>query len=306
MGDFSTIGVDLAAMVVDDAAATGAEPLAITNILIVNTLGKKSDHPNKRARINKHVVDLARGITEGAHQSRTVIRNGEIAEHGDHVGGYGEFRVDWNAVADYMFLPERIIDGKKIKAGAAVVALADEGFGCNGYSLLLKTLEQVHGHEWYHVPFDDHTTWGEEALRPTRIYAGLFTELTGGWNPEKEPPADVQTLVHNTGGGIPSKFGSKLKGTGLGVELNDLFELNPAMGKLQEYADIDDDELYNVFHGGQRGFVVTSEPEVVMHWAGISGIASKIAGTIIDKDEIIIHSKGRKQNGQKLIFQIKG
>ena len=39
--DFSTIGIDLAAMVVDDAAAAGAEPIGMTNILVVNTLGKK-------------------------------------------------------------------------------------------------------------------------------------------------------------------------------------------------------------------------------------------------------------------------
>jgi phosphoribosylformylglycinamidine cyclo-ligase len=249
--DFSTIGIDLAAMVVDDAAAAGAEPIGMTNILVVNTLGKKSDHPNKKERIRKRVIDLATGHVKGANQSKTVIENGEIAEHGDHVGGYGEFRIDWTAVANYMFQPERIIDGKKIKAGAAVVALADEGFGCNGYSLLLKTLEQVHGHEWHHVPFDDRTTWGEEALRPTQIYAGLFTELTGGWNPERAPAADVQTLVHNTGGGIPGKFGSKLKGTGLGVELDDLFELNPAMGKLKNMQILM--TMTITCFGGQRG-----------------------------------------------------
>lgn len=52
---------------------------------------------------------------KGANQSKTVIENGEIAEHGDHVGGYGEFRIDWTAVANYMFQPERIIDGKRSK-----------------------------------------------------------------------------------------------------------------------------------------------------------------------------------------------
>lgn len=304
MGDFSTIGIDLTAMVTDDAAAAGAEPLSTTNILVVNTLGKKTDHPNKRARISRHVIDLASGIVEGAKQSRTVIENGEIAEHGDHVGGYGEFRIDWTAVANYMFLPDRVIDGRKIKAGAAVVALADEGFGCNGYSLLLDRLEQVHGHEWHHVPFDDNTTWGEEALRSTKIYAGLFTELTGGYNPDRKPAVDVQTLVHNTGGGIPSKFGSKLKGTGLGVELNDLFDLNPAMGDLQEMAEIDDDEFYHVYHGGQRGFVVTSDPETVIQKAEEINIAAKIAGVVINRPEIVIHSKGRKQHGQRLNFPV--
>lgn len=306
VGDFSTIGIDLTAMVVDDAAAMGGEPIDITNILVVNTLGKKSDHPNKRARISKHVVDLASGIVAGSNESRTVIRNGEIAEHGDYVQGYGEFRIDWTATANYLLHPDRVIDGKKIKAGAAVVALADEGFGCNGYSLLLNTLEQVHGYEWHHEPFSDLTTWGDEALRPTKVYAGLFTELTGGYNPDTQPAANVQTLVHNTGGGIPGKFGSKLRGTGLGVELTDLFEPNPAMATLQDYAEIDDEEFYHVFHGGQRGFVVTADPELVLELATMRGIASKIAGVIIDKPEIVIHSKARKQNGQKLTFPIKG
>lgn len=302
MGKFDTLGEDLVAMVADDASASGAEPIGLTNILVVNTLGKKSDHPNKVQRIFTNVEGLAVGLATGAGKARMVVENGELAEHGDDVGGYGEFRIDWTAVASYYAQKERLLDGSKITPGAAIVALADEGFGCNGFSLLLNKLEQIYGNEWHRVPFDGQNTWGDEALRPTKIYTGLFVELTGGIS--SQPGADVQTLVHNTGGGIRGKFGSKLQGTGCGAELTTLFEPNPAMAEFQRCTELGDEEFYNVFHGGQRGFVVTSEPEKVIALAAARNIRAKVAGEVTNRPEIVIHSKGVSEPGKKIHIPI--
>jgi phosphoribosylformylglycinamidine cyclo-ligase len=304
VGDHSTIGEDLVAMASDDAAAMGAEPISITNGLAVNTLGKKDDHPNKRMRIARNMNQLSRGLKVGSEKAGLVVENGETAEHGDSQGGYGEFVYDWFASVSYIANRSRLIDGRKIKTGAAVVALADEGFGCNGYTLLLKQLEQVHGYEWHHQEFGDDSTWGQELLRPSRIYTALFVALSGGYRPDVEPFADVQSLVHVTGGGIPGKLGSKLNGTGHGAELNDLFEPSAAMLKFQELAKLDDEEMHHVFHMGQRGLVITNEPYKVIAEAAIKGIPAKIAGEITNNPEIVVNSKGLTNYGDGLVFPL--
>lgn len=299
-----TIGEDVVAMVGDDATATGAEAISFVDVLIVNTLGKSTDSPEKRGRISSYLVSLAEGLRNGANKAGMVIENGEIAEHGEGVDGIGEFRYDLIGAGYWLANKERLLDGSRIKAGSAVVALADEGFGCNGYSLLIKQLEQLYGHEWYHHPFNEETTWGEELLRSSEIYSGLFVELTGGYRPDVKAAADVQALVHNTGGGIPGKFGSKLQGTGKGAVLDNLFQPTPAMRRFQELTGISDEELYNVLHMGQRGLVVTSEPDTVIERAVARGIQAQLAGEITNGSEIEVVSRGITDYGQRLRFPV--
>lgn len=304
VGRHDTIGIDLAAMVSDDATAGGAETISVTSALVVNTLGKKDDHPNKKRRFVRYITELASGLESGASQARFVVENGETAEHGDSVGGYGEFTYDWSATASYLANRERLIDGSRVKAGAAIVALADEGFGCNGYSLLLKQLEQIYGHEWHHEEFGDDSNWGLELLRPSRIYSGLFVALTGGYRPDIEPVADIQSIVHVTGGGIPGKLGSKLAGTGCGAELTDLYGPSPAMTKFQELTGIGDEEMHHVFHMGQRGLVITNEPDKVIHEAAKRGINAKIAGETTNIREIVATSHGSASTGDRITFPL--
>ena len=304
VGDHSTIGIDLVAMVSDDATAAGGETISMTSVLTVNTLGKSYDHPNKKQRFARYISELAAGLEEGASQARLVVENGETAEHGDSVGGYGEFAYDWNATASYITNEERVLDGSRVKAGAAIVALADEGFGCNGYSLLLRQMEQIFGYEWHHEEFGDNSTWGLELLRPSRIYSKLFVALTGGYRPNIDPVADIQTIVHVTGGGIPGKLGSKLAGTGCGAELTDLFDPPPAMSKFQELVGLDDEEMHHVFHMGQRGLVITSEPDKVIDEANRRGVSAKIAGETTNRPEIVATSHGVNSYGDKIVFPL--
>lgn len=304
VGKHDTIGIDLVAMASDDATAGGGETISLTSVLAVNTLGKSDDHPNKKQRFARYISELAAGIEHGANLARLVVENGETAEHGESLGGYGEFTYDWNASASYLVNGERVIDGSRVKAGAAIVALADEGFGCNGYSLLLKKLEQIYGYEWHHQEFGDDSTWGLELLRPSRIYSGLFVALTGGYRPDREPAADVQTIVHVTGGGIPGKLGSKLAGTGCGAELTNLFDPSPAMSSFQELTGLGDEEMHHVFHMGQRGLVVTSDPDKVIEQAQNHGIAAKIAGETTNRPEIVATSHGAANYGEKITFPL--
>ena len=155
VGRHDTIGHDLVAMLSEDVAANGAEGLALTSVLVVNTLGKKDDHPDKKARIARYVTELAEGYATAANKANLVIENGETAEHGEGVDGYNKFKYDWSGSLSWLALRERLLDGSKVKPGDAVVALKEDGFRCNGFSLILKTLEQVYGYEWHHQPFGE-------------------------------------------------------------------------------------------------------------------------------------------------------
>jgi len=303
VGKHDTIGEDLIAMVSDDAVALGAEGLSLTSILIVNSLGKTSDSPEKLARLERYIAELNTGYGNGANKAGLVIENGEVAEHGEEVDGYGEFRYDWTASLGWLALRSRLLDGSKIKAGDSVVALQEKGFRCNGFSLALNVVEQAFGHEWHLQPFSDETTWGDELLRPSQIYAGIITRLTGGYRPDINPLADIHGVAHITGGGIPEKLGRKLKGLGLGAQLDSLFEPSPAMLEIQRRAKIDDEEMLNVFNGGQGMLVITPEPEKVIEEAGVAGVCGAIAGAITNSTDIEVLSQGLDK-GRRLIFPV--
>lgn len=302
VGRHNTIGHDLVAMLSEDVAALGAEGIALTSVLVVNSLGKKDDHANKKNRIAKYLSELSEGYQSGANQAKLVIENGELAEHGEGIDGYGEFRYDWSGTLSWLALKERILDGRKVKPGDAIVALEEDSFRCNGFSLILKTLEQAYGYEWHHQEFGDNSTWGEEALRPSRIYTGLLTALTGGYRPDVDPKAEIGAIAHITGGGIPEKLGRRLAKLELGVRLDNLFEPAPAMLELQSLAGIDDQEIYNVLNMGQGILVVTSEPTKVIEEAHRRGNRARIAGEISEKSGIHIKSLGARQNGEWLEF----
>ncbi len=78
-----TIAYDLFSMVTDDAVVRGAEPVLIGSILDVNSLGT-SEKP-----FIEEVRQLAEGYIGAAKAANVAIVNGEVAELGSRVGGFG-------------------------------------------------------------------------------------------------------------------------------------------------------------------------------------------------------------------------
>jgi phosphoribosylformylglycinamidine cyclo-ligase len=78
-----TIAFDLFAMVCDDAVVRGAEPVLVGSILDANSLGT-TDKP-----FIEEVRQLAEGYINAAKAANVAIVNGEVAELGSRVGGYG-------------------------------------------------------------------------------------------------------------------------------------------------------------------------------------------------------------------------
>lgn len=81
--DHRTRAHNVFAMVCDDAVIHGAEPVVVGSILDTNSLiGKKGAH-------TKQIRQLAEGYIDAAKEANVAVINGECAELGNRIGGYG-------------------------------------------------------------------------------------------------------------------------------------------------------------------------------------------------------------------------
>jgi phosphoribosylformylglycinamidine cyclo-ligase len=274
MGVYDTLGFDLVAMVVDDLAANGSEPFALTNVLDVD-------------RVDAGTVDaLMRGLSRAASAAQVAVTGGEIAELGTRVGGFGEgMHFNWSATA-LGLLDEGVaaIDGRGIQVGDEVIALRCTNLRSNGFSRARKALEPLGAH-WHEHGFQGQP-WGAWLLSPCEIYSPFVTGLrAAGLHP--------RGLAHITGGGLPSKLGRTLRATGLGAELADLFAPPDFVAELVGRAGLSAEEAYRYFNMGS-GFMVVVAPDqrdATLACLAALGADAQRAGHIIAEPQLRLRSQ---------------
>lgn len=292
LGKHDTVAYDLFAMVCDDAIVRGGEPVIVGSVLDINALEKENESHVEL------VKQLAKGYTEAAKEAGVAVINGEMAELGARVSGYGSFNYNWSSGLVWFAKRERMFTGKEIKISDKVVALKEKGFRSNGLSLARKILIEQYGENW-HEELLNNEKIGELILEPSKIFSKAICKITGGFN--NEIKAKVNGIVHVTGGGVPGKLGRVLRSSGFGAELVDLFDSSEIMSHIQDLGCVTDEEAYKTWNMGQGLLVITPEPENVIALLAEDGIEAKIAGEITKEQGIKIKSKG--QNKKKtLIF----
>ncbi len=274
MDKHDTVAFDLFAMVCDDAVVCGGEPVLIGSILDVNRLSLDA------------VKQMAVGYIEAAKAARIAVVNGEIAELGSHVGGYGDFNYSWGASVTWFANKDRLFTGDEINVGDKVIALEEKGFRSNGLSLLRKILKDNYGEEWHEAELDGKKI-GELALIPSTIYSAAVCDMFGGL--EKEPRCKVHGVAHITGGGIPGKLGRVLKRAGLGANLTDLFEPCDLMKHAIEIGGVARDEAFRTWNMGNGMMVIVApgHEEEAIAIAKEHGIEAKVCGEITESPEIL-------------------
>ncbi|HSU72700.1 MAG TPA: AIR synthase related protein, partial [Candidatus Binatia bacterium] len=165
-----TVAFDLFAMVCDDAVVRGAEPVLVGSILDVKSL--KTPEGNY---FLDQLSQLANGYEAAAKAARVAVINGEIAELGARVSGYGAFNYNWGASVALFAQKHRAITGKDIAPGQALVGLREYGFRSNGLSLVRKIFREHFGEEYQSY---GHVTM--QALRPSTIYCAAVCDMFGG------------------------------------------------------------------------------------------------------------------------------
>ena len=235
-GNHAGVGIDLVAMCANDLVVQGAEPLLFLDYFATGRLSVKA------ART------VVAGIADGCKQAGCALIGGETAEM---PGMYGDGHYDLAGFCVGAVEREKLLDGRHIEPGDAVLGLASDGLHSNGFSLVRRIVEGAGIGLDAPAPFAPKTSLGEALLRPTRIYVKscLAAIKAGG----------VKGLAHITGGGLSENIPRILPG-GLRAALDGgAWTPDPVFAWLRRQGGIAPDEMARTFNGG-IGMVVVTEP----------------------------------------------
>ncbi|MGH8745535.1 MAG: phosphoribosylformylglycinamidine cyclo-ligase, partial [Burkholderiales bacterium] len=171
-----TVGVDLVAMSVNDVLVQGAEPLFFLDYFACGKLDKGV------------ATEVVKGIAHGCELAGCALIGGETAEM---PGMYPSGEYDLAGFCVGVVEKDKIIGGRDIRPGDALLGLASSGAHSNGYSLVRKVLERTRAD--LRSDFHGHSL-ADALLAPTRIYVRPVLKLL-----EAVP---VKGMAHITGGGI--------------------------------------------------------------------------------------------------------
>jgi phosphoribosylformylglycinamidine cyclo-ligase len=221
-----TVGIDLVAMSVNDVLVQGAEPLFFLDYFACGKL-----EPGVAA-------DVIKGIARGCELAGCALIGGETAEM---PGMYPEGEYDLAGFCVGVVEKARILDGRSIKPGDAILGLASSGPHSNGYSLIRKILERE---QPKHV---------EMLLEPTRIYVKPVLKLL------KRIP--VKGLAHITGGGLTENLPRILR-KGLRARIRKAAWPRPEVFQwLQRAGNVAEDEMHRVFNCGIGMVMVVAQAD---------------------------------------------
>ena len=222
--DYTTIGIDLVAMCVNDVITCGAKPLYFLDYISTQ-------------KLDDNVEDIMSGIIKGCEIAGVELIGGETAEH------YRQSDYDLAGFCTGIVEKNEIIDGSLIKPGDKVIGFESSGLHSNGYSLINDML-------WRHKIFWDDTP---ELLTPTTIYSPLIEKL------KEEIP--ILGMAHSTGGGLVENLPRCLP-EGLSVEVDyNAWTLPDIFKKIQKAGEIEEDEMKRVFNMG-IGFCIVVPPDI--------------------------------------------
>ena len=215
-GLYEGLGIDLVGMNVNDTLTLGAEPLFFLDYFAVGKI---------ELEMMKKVVS---GIADGCRQAGCALIGGETAEM---PGVYPQGDFDLAGFTVGVVERSRIIDGKAVKAGDAVVGVASNGFHSNGFSLVRKALKP----EFIQKN-------AVEIMKPTRIYVKPVLSLL-----KKEP---VHAMAHITGGGFYDNI-PRVIPRGLGVRVHmGSWPVPRVFRWVEEEGGVATREMYRTFNMG--------------------------------------------------------
>jgi phosphoribosylformylglycinamidine cyclo-ligase len=236
-GVHDTIGVDLVNHCVNDILVQGARPLFFLDYLATGRLAPDV------------VEQIVRGVAAACVDNGCALLGGETAEM---PGFYADGEYDVAGFIVGLVSRARIVDGRGIQAGDALIALPSSGLHTNGYSLARKIAFDVLGLGVDSRVPDLGETLGEALLRPHRSYLRAVTPaLDRGW---------VKGMAHITGGGIVENLPRTLPdGRTFSLDRQS-WTVPPLFQWLQRAGGIDDAEMLRAFNMGV-GLILVCAPD---------------------------------------------
>src|SRR5512134_38312 len=227
MDRHDTVGIDLVAMCVNDIAVSGAEPLFFLDYFATGKLAVPK------------AQQVVSGIAEGCRQAGCALIGGETAEMPSF---YADGEYDLAGFAVGVVDRPKIIDGKAIKPGDAIIGLASTGLHSNGYSLARRVFfDKAKLAVSSRLPDLDRSL-GELLLAPTRIYAKQILALI--------QDCPIKGIAHITGGGITENL-PRVFPEGVRARINrQAWTVPPLFQALRRLGQVEREEMYRVFNMG--------------------------------------------------------
>lgn len=224
MNKHDTIGVDLVAMCVNDLIVQGAEPLFFLDYYATGKLDIDT------------AADVVTGIGEGCIQAGCALIGGETAEM---PGMYeGE---DYDVAGFCVGVVEKadVIDGSKVAAGDALIAVGSSGPHSNGYSLIRKIIE-VSNADLSEIL--NGKTIAEQLLEPTKIYIKSALKMIA--------EHEIHAISHITGGGFWENIPRVLPQGTKAVIDGKSWQWPAIFSWLQDKGQVETFEMYRTFNCG--------------------------------------------------------
>jgi phosphoribosylformylglycinamidine cyclo-ligase len=226
-GRHDTVGEDLVNHCVNDVAVQGASPLFFLDYFAIGKLD---------AGVAAAVVA---GIARGCRRNGCALIGGETAEM---PGLYSPGEYDLAGFIVGAAEKNRLLTGKRIRAGDALLALPSTGLHTNGYSLARKLLFETAGYGPNTFLPELGCTVADELLKVHRSYLKPLQALAG--------EGVLRGAAHITGGGITDNTPRMLPDE-LAVEVDvSAWSVPPVFELLRHIGNIPLDDYRRTFNLG--------------------------------------------------------
>ncbi len=258
---YDTVGIDLVAMLVDDLACVGAEPLFLLDYVAVGKLD-----PDRLA-------EVVSGIADGCRRCGAALLGGETAEHG------GVMRNDDLDVAGFAVgVVERgsELGPDRVRDGDVLVGFASPGLRSNGYSLVRRALIERESQLEEPAYEGASRSLADELLVPSVIYVPAVMAL------RREIAGAIHAVAHITGGGLVGNVPRALPAHLDAVIEMDSFPTPEIFFEIQRRGRVAPDEMVRVFNCG-LGMVVAVDvnaAEAAVTVARAAGVDAMIVGRV--------------------------
>jgi phosphoribosylformylglycinamidine cyclo-ligase len=208
------------------------------------------------------------GIAEGCRQANAALLGGETAEMPDmYAPGHYDLAGFTVGIVD----AAKLIDGRRIAPGDAILGIASSGVHSNGYSLVRRIVEQSGAD--LSAPLDGRPL-ATALLAPTRIYVKPLLAAIA--------QHEIRGLAHITGGGITDNLPRVLP-DGVYAEIDlDRWTLPPVFQWLREHGPVADAEMLRTFNCGlgMLAVVPAGEAEAVIATLHSQGETARVVGIL--------------------------
>lgn len=229
---YDTVGIDCFAMCANDILCHGAKPLFFLDYLACGKLDSDI------------AAEIVGGIAKACKETGTALIGGETAEMP------GMYKVgDYDVAGFCVGVVERdeIIDGSKIKAGQAIIALSASGFHSNGFSLIRKIFPD------FNEEFEGKPLF-ETLLVPTKLYQNDIFKI-------KDAGIEMTGIAHITGGGLIENVPRIINDGLTAVIEKSKINVPTVMQELAKRGEIAEDEMFGTFNMGVGMVVIVDQAD---------------------------------------------